>query len=52
MTESVSRGGGSGGVAMNADLLVDIGDVPFDGADAEDEFLGDLLIALANGDEA
>src|SRR6187431_3605073 len=49
--ERVGRGGGAGGTARGADLVVDVGDVTLDGAHAEHELGGDLLIGAPARDE-
>ena len=39
------------GAVGHADLVEDVADVPVDRVDADHEFVGDLLVALASGDE-
>ena len=52
MAEGIGGGGGSSAVAIDADLFVDIGDVPLGRADAEGKFVRDFLVALARRDQA
>ncbi len=47
VAESIGRRSRTGDRAADADLVVDVGDMPLDRADAQDEFPGDLVIAFA-----
>src|SRR5690606_30017969 len=51
--ELVADGVGCGlGAVVRADLAVDVGDMALDGARADRELAGDLLVALAGGQQA
>lgn len=45
------RGGGGRGAGANAEFREDAGDVALDGADADEEGVGDLAVGLAGNEQ-